>query len=507
MEENVDVVIIGAGFAGLGMGIKLKMQGDESFVILEKANEIGGTWRDNTYPGCGCDIPSLLYSYSFEPNPSWSRSFSRQGEILEYIKHCKKKYKMTPHIRFNSEVTEARFDKSLGRWKVRDQQGNQYRARLLVSAAGPFNAPFIPDLKGRDDFEGESFHSLYWNHDYDLSGKRVAVVGTGASAIQFIPEIANQVKSLHVFQRTAPYIVPKPDEEITEKSQRRFKRFPAYQRFWREFIYWFLEYQGQSQYADNKIRAKRKQVALEHLHNQIQDEDLRKKLTPDYEFGCKRVLISENYYPTLQQDNVELIAEAVREILPNGIVSSQGEKREVDVIIYGTGFYTTSFPKLYQLLGLSGRNLFDIFNERGPAGYLGVAVTDFPNLMLVVGPNSGLGHNSIIHMMESQFNYILDYFKHLKKTPSSNSYLDLKPSVQEAFNEEIQAKLSKMVWSNGRCNSYYLQNHDGKNTSIWPGSTVKYRKRTKRIKISDYNICTPQEQGTKEKVKPLIPSS
>ncbi len=489
--KEYDIAIIGAGFAGLGTAIRLKKQGTTNFIIFERANEIGGTWRDNTYPGCACDIPSLLYSYSFEPNPNWTRSFSKQGEIFEYMKGCMDKWNLRDQIQFNTEIASAAFDKNKGRWHIADKVGNSYTTRLLISAAGPFNEALIPNIKGRDRFQGESFHSLHWKHDYDLKGKRVAVVGTGASAIQFVPEIAPVVDKLYVFQRTAPYIAPKPDKEFTEVAHKRFKRFPWYQRFWREFIYWFLEWQGTAQYSDNARRAARKKLSLDHLDTQIKDPELKKKLTPDYAFGCKRVLISENYYPALARENVELISEGAGEIKPNSICAKSGQEFEVDTIIYGTGFYTTEFPNIYKVYGKEGRNVFEKFNEEGPEAYLGMAVTDYPNFLFMVGPNSGLGHNSIIHMMESQLNYILDYWKKLSKTSNPNTYFDIKPNVQAAFNKDIQEKLSKMVWSSGGCKSYYLKNNDGKNTSIWPGSTMTYRSKTKKMILKEYDITTP----------------
>jgi len=489
--QEYDIAIIGAGFAGLGAGIRLKMKGDSSFVIFEKAEEIGGTWRDNTYPGCGCDIPSLLYSYSFEPNPKWSRAFSKQAEILEYMKSCAEKYQMYEHIQFNSKITKAQFNNETGRWTITEKNGQETTARVLISAVGPFNEAFIPKIKGINRFQGESFHSLHWNHKYDLTGKRVAVIGTGASAIQFIPKIAKQVKQLHIFQRTAPYIAPKPDHAYSDEAHRRWARWPKYQLLWREFIYWFLEYQGQSQYAKNRIRKRRTKVVLKHLAAQIPDLELRKKLTPDYELGCKRILISQDYYPTLMRDNIELINSGAAEILTNAVVSKSGEKIEVDAIIYGTGFYTTEFPNVYKLINGEGVNIFDKFNEEGPEGYLGVTATDYPNFAFIVGPNSGLGHNSIIHIMESQINYILDYVDLLKNQKNPKTYFNVKPEVQAKFNEDIQKELSKMVWASEGCESYYLKDRNGKNTSIWPGSTYKYRKKTKRVNLDDYHIIKP----------------
>ncbi len=484
--NKIDIAIIGAGFAGIGAGIRLKESGISSFKIFEKEGEIGGTWRDNTYPGCACDIPSFLYSYSFEPNPNWSRSFSPHHEILSYLKHCVKKYKIGSHLQFKTEIKEARFDDETGLWTIRDHNGSVYTATILISAPGPLNRPRYPEINGMDSFKGESFHSMFWNHNFDFKDKKVAVIGTGASAIQFIPEIAKRVKHLTIFQRTPPWIQAKADKDIPEKSKEKFRRFPWYQKFWRELIYWVLEYRGKAQYADNKVRVNRKKRALAHLHNAISDKTLIEKLTPDYEIGCKRVLISDNYYPTLERDNVSLETNATKEITTNGVVDKTGKLHEVDAIIYGTGFHTTTFRHLYQIYGLNNRSLFEEWNEKGGEAYYGITVNGFPNLLHMVGPNTGLGHNSIIHMMESQLNYMLDYIKKLQELPGK--YLDVKKEVQEKFNENIQEQLSSMIWSSGGCTSYYLKNDDGKNTSIWPGSTVSYRKQTRKINLEDYRI-------------------
>lgn len=487
---NYEVAIIGAGFAGLGAGIRLKQRGDNSFVIFERAGDVGGTWRDNTYPGCACDIPSFLYSYSFEPNPEWSRSFSPQEEILGYLKNCVKKYDLNNHLRMNTEIMHVQFDKENGFWRIKDGQGKETTARIVISAAGPFNAPFIPKIKGQSSFKGETFHSLTWNHDYDLTNKKVAVIGTGASAIQFVPQIAPMVKELFVYQRTAPYIAPKMDKELGEKAKSRFRKYPWYQRFWREIIYWVLENNGRSNEGDNKMRAKRKKIALDHLNHSITDPKLKEKLTPNYKIGCKRILISDDYYPTLERPNVKLIPESANAICEEGILNKDGSITEVDVIIYGTGFYATKFTKVFSLIGEENKNLFETWNEQGGEAYYGMTVSGFPNLCFMVGPNTGLGHNSIIHMMESQLNYILSYIDMARKTEKSSTYFDLKPAVQKAFNEKVQKKLANMVWSAGGCKSYYLKNMDGKNTSIWPGSTVSFRRQTKEVNPTDYMAIT-----------------
>ena len=358
MNKKLDVAVIGAGFAGIGAGIKLKQKGSVSFKIFERSHDVGGTWRDNTYPGCACDIPSNLYSYSFEPNPEWSKAFSPHYEIHDYLKHCVSKYNVKEHIQFNTEITKTFFDESNGYWNIIDAEGNRYLARVVISASGPLNKPLYPNINGLDSFKGESFHSLYWNHEYDLKGKKVAVIGTGASAIQFVPEVAKEAEQLTVFQRTAPWIERKFDKENSEKTKKRFRCFPIYQKFWRELIYWFLEIRGKSQYKPNEIREKRRTSALKYLEKSIPDPELRKKLTPDYEIGCKRVLLSSNYYPTLNKENVELVTDAISEITENGIIDESGKLHEVDAIIYGTGFYTTTYKHLYEVKGIGNNSLF-----------------------------------------------------------------------------------------------------------------------------------------------------
>lgn len=497
INKKLDVAIIGAGFAGVGAGIKLRQRKDVSFKIFEKSNDVGGTWRDNTYPGCACDIPSNLYSYSFEPNPEWSKAFSPHNEIHDYLKHCVHKYKIEDAIQFCTEIQKTFFDVPNGHWVLTDTKGEIYIARTIISASGPLNQPLYPKVKGLTSFKGESFHSLYWNHNYSLKGEKVAVIGTGASAIQFIPEIAKQAGKLTVFQRTAPWIEPKLNRENTNKTKNRFRRFPLYQKFWRELIYWFLEYRGKAQYAPNKIREKRKEAALKFIKESIPDLELRKKLTPDYEIGCKRILLSSNYYPALNRENVTLVTDTVSEITANGIIDNVGQLHEVDAIIYGTGFYTTTYKHLYEVKGLNSQSLFDKWNKEGGEAHYGITVNGFPNFLLMVGPNTGLGHNSIVHMMESQLNYIMDYLKYLDQNPTA--FLNVKATVQNAFNEKIQEELKSMIWSDGGCNSYYLKDNDGKNTSIWPGSTMSYRKKTRKINKSDYDLL-PINTSKKELV-------
>lgn len=490
MDKILDTLIIGAGFAGIGAAIQLKKQGVKNFLILERKSEVGGTWRDNTYPGCACDIPSFLYSYSFELNPEWSASFSPHYEILDYLKFCVKKYEIEAHIIFNTAVEEVRFDASKGNWIINTATKQNFQARTLISCSGPLNEPSYPEIKNNKAFKGPQFHSLNWQHDLDLTQKRIAVIGTGASAIQFIPSIAEKAKSVTIFQRTAPWVSPKNNQRFSESSKKRFRKFPHYMRFWREFIYWILELRGMSQYKDNTMRKWRTKEAINHLHAQISDPILREQVTPDYAIGCKRILISDEYYPTLTKDHVHLETEAINAFTEKGILTQSGKEVEVDIIIYGTGFKTTTFSHIYKVIGLNNRSLFEEWNQQGGQAFKGINVSGFPNFLIVVGPNTGLGHNSIIHMMESQYNYIIDYLKQLQQQ-APGAYFDVKLVQQQAFNTQLQQDLKNMVWSTGGCQSYYLKDSIGKNTSIWPGSTMKYRKATKKMKLSDYNILHP----------------
>lgn len=486
--SNVDykVGIIGGGFGGLGVAIRLKKENRHDFVIFERAEEVGGTWRDNTYPGCACDIPSHVYSYSFELNPNWSRAYSKQPEILEYILTCKKKYDLEKHIRYNTRIKSAVFQEKEGCWKLTDQNGNIVLVKTVISAIGPLNVPNVPKFKGLDSFEGSYFHSSEWEDKVDLKNKRVAIVGTGASAVQIVPNIVSEVDQLYLYQRSAPWILPKGDFKISSFSKTIFKTLPFVQKLRRTGLYWFFEYAGGALFGDNMIRSYTRRMAEKHLKKQISDEALRKKLTPNYEIGCKRRLPSDDFYPALMQKNVEVITDSVQEIKKNGIVDHKGVFREVDVIVFATGFHVVDFSlRDLRIIGRNGANLFENWTEKGPEAYYGTAVAGYPNLLFVLGPNTGLGHNSQLHVMESQFNYIIDYFKESDKV--APAYLDVKTTAQKAFNDDLQKKLEGMVWSSGGCNSWYL--HDsGRNSALWPGYTVTYRRVTQKIIRKDFEV-------------------
>ena len=484
MNEILDVAIIGAGFGGIGAAIRLQKDTSFTFKILERSSSIGGTWRDNIYPGCGCDVPSHLYSFSFAPNPSWSEVFSKQEEILEYMYSLINKFKLEEAILYNSNITKIVYESSKNRWRLTATNGQIYLAKTVISAIGPLNVPNVPDLDGFSKFKGQYFHSSEWNQSTDLTNKNVAIVGTGASAIQIVPEIAKKVKALQLYQRTAPWVLPKNNRSIPSWKQWLFRRFPIIQKFNRGRIYWFYEFLGRSLFSENRLRKLTKKVALNHIKKSIADPELRKKVTPNYEIGCKRRLPSDDYYPALTQKKVELVTDSIRSFDQCGIIDEKGIHREVDVLIWATGFKVAEFENRgLQVLGRQQKDLFEYWKKEGPEAHWGTCIAGFPGLLFVLGPNTGLGHNSQLHIMESQFNYIIDYLNYLHTLPPTVA-LDVKKEAQKRFNQQIQEQLETMVWSSG-CKSWYLH-PSGKNATLWPGHTYVYRKQTLKINPEDF---------------------
>ncbi|MFC9977603.1 flavin-containing monooxygenase [Spirillospora sp. NPDC127200] len=482
------VVVIGTGFSGLGMAIGLKKSGVHDFVILEKADEVGGTWRENTYPGCACDIMSLLYSYSFEPKADWSRMFPRQAELLAYIKDIVVKYDLEQHIRFETEVTGAEYDDATDTWRVSvagngAAPGEVVRGRALVAGMGPLHQPNVPDLPGLDSFEGTTFHSAEWDHDYDLTGKRVAVIGTGASAIQFVPQIAKRVGSLTLFQRTPPWIMPKPDRRITGVERTLFRRVPGVQRGYRNGIY-LLQESFVLGFKNPGLLKAASGIAQLHLARQVPDRELRRKLTPNYTMGCKRTLVSSDYYPALMRPNVEVTTEGVAEVRANSIVAGDGTEYPVDAIIFGTGFHVTDAFEHAHIVGRDGLRIQDAWKD-GIQAHLGVAVAGFPNLFLLLGPNSGLGHNSMIFIIEAQIRYVLQCLRLLEGTGGTR--IAVRDGVQDRFNRWVQKKSEGAVWVAGGCTSWYLDDN-GVNRAAWPASTVNYWLRTRRVRPADFEV-------------------
>jgi cation diffusion facilitator CzcD-associated flavoprotein CzcO len=481
MKPDFQVGIIGAGFAGLTAALRLKNSGRNSFVVFERAAEVGGTWRDNVYPGCGCDVPSPLYSISFEPNPNWSKLFSLQPEIFDYMKNVVKKNELKPYIRYNIEIVEAKFIAQYNYWQLTDRAGRQTTVQVLISAIGPLNRPNIPKIKGLERFKGTVFHSSNWNYDCDLTDKRVAVIGTGASAVQFVPQIAPKAKHLTLFQRTPAWIAPRNDRSMPSLIKRIFGKLPIFQKLFRELLYWILELRGLAFVGNETVNRFNKKQALSNIEI-VKDETTRLKLTPDYKLGCKRVLLSDEFYPVFNRTNVSLVTDNIAQIDEKTIITANGQSHEIDVIVLGTGFVAAEIVVDTKIIGLDNRNLFDDWLKTGAEAYYGMTVSGYPNLAMLVGPNTGLGHNSIIHIIESQMNYVMSYIELLEQR--NGAYLDVKKETQTAHNQSLQQQFVGTVWASG-CKSWYL-NAEGKNTTLWPRLTVSYRKLTKQVTATDY---------------------
>jgi cation diffusion facilitator CzcD-associated flavoprotein CzcO len=481
MSEEIDVAIIGSGFAGLGTAIRLKESGHEDFVVFERGTDVGGTWWFNTYPGCQCDVPSHLYSFSFALNPDWSRTYSKQAEIQAYLHGCAERFGVMDDIRFGVNVEAGEWDDDLQRWRL-DTSDGEVIARVVVAGFGPLSEPSIPDLPGLDSFAGTTFHTAQWNHEHDLTGRRVAVVGTGASAIQVVPQIQPLAEQLHVFQRTPPWVVPHRDRPITAFERRLFRAVPALQRWVRGNVYAMREALVPGMAFNPKLQRPIQRLAEAHLRQQVPDPELREKVTPSYTIGCKRILPSNDWYPALGQPNVELVTGGIREVREHGIVTADGTEVEIDTLIFGTGFHVTDIPMAPLVRGRDGQTLADAW-QGSPQAFRGTTVSGFPNLFILLGPNTGLGHNSIVYMIESQLNYVMDALRLMRERGIDS--VDVRPEVQEAFNARLQARMDRTVWNSGGCASWYID-ANGRNTTIWPDFTWRYRLRMRRFDASAY---------------------
>ena len=488
--ESFPIVIVGTGFSGIAIGVMLKKAGIDSFTILEKADDIGGTWRDNTYPGAACDVPSHLYSFSFEPKADWSSSFSPQQEIQDYLRHCVEKYDLARHMRFAAEVTGAEFDEASGTWTVSVEGHAPLRARAVVLGNGALSIPSLPNIPGLEEFAGKLFHSARWDHGYDLKGKTVAVIGTGASSIQFVPQIAPKVGKLNLFQRTPPWIVPKGDRAMRTWEKLLFRLVRPIHWLYRAFIYWLYESRALGFVVDPRIMHFAEKLAKRHLESGVTDPTLRAKLTPSYTMGCKRILMSNDYYPALARPNVDVVTDGIERITCDGVLTKNGVEHRVDAIICGTGFTASEYLAPLTLIGRSGRNLNDVIQEK-PQSYLGITVNGFPNLFLLMGPNTGLGHNSMIFMIEAQARYALQAIAAMRRRRLR--FIDVLEDVQASFSERLQAKLHHTVWSSG-CQSWYLK--DGHNVTLWPSFTFAYWWHTRRLALADYElVAEPQAEA------------
>jgi cation diffusion facilitator CzcD-associated flavoprotein CzcO len=480
LPDHVQVAIVGTGFSGLGMAIRLKQRGMDDFIVLERAGDVGGTWRDNTYPGCQCDVPSHLYSFSFASNPGWSRTFSEQPEIWEYLRRCADDYGVRPHIRCGHEVTAARWDDEHQRWEIETSQGAM-TADVVVAGPGGLSEPSIPAIPGRETFEGVAFHSASWDHDHDLRGRRVAVIGTGASTIQIVPRIQPEVSELKLFQRTAPWIMPHSDRPVSRLESALYRYVPGAQKAMRNAIYWAREV-FVVPFMHPKLGRFPEQAARRHLRSQVPDPELRRKLMPTYAFGCKRVLLSNDYYPALCESNVDVVTDGIAEIRPHSIVTADGAEHEVDTIVYGTGFQVNDQPIAQRVWGRDGVKLADAWAQ-GMEAYLGTAIAGFPNMFMLLGPNTGLGHTSVVVMIEAQIDYVMDCLRTMRR--SDIATLEVRREAQSAFNDEIQRALQGSVWNAGGCASWYLD-ASGRNTTLWPGSTLRFRRRARRFRAAEY---------------------
>ncbi len=490
-KSSCRVVVIGAGFGGIGMGIALRRAGIEDFLIVDKGDGPGGTWRDNTYPGAACDVPAHLYSFSFRPG-RWSGRFPPQREILGYLCDLAEENGLGPHLRLGSGVAACRFDEGRALWDLTLANGDTIQANAVVSAVGQLNRPALPDIAGRGDFTGPSWHSARWDHGADLAGKRVAVVGTGASAIQFVPEIAKTAAHVDVYQRTPPYVLPKTDRLYREAEQSFYDRFPVMRKADRLRIFLYGELLTSGFVLSPKLLAGPMQLWRRQLNSQITDPGLRAKCVPRYVMGCKRVLFSNDWYPALARPNVSLVTDPIERIVADGVVTTDGVTRHADAIVYGTGFKTLDFLAPMEVTGLRGRRLDETWHK-GAEAYLGISVAGFPNFFMLYGPNTNLGGNSILYMLEGQISYVAAALRALES--EGLGWIDVRPEVQQAFNSWVTASSRTSVWESG-CHNWYTT-ASGRNTNNWPDHTFLYRHRVRRFDLGRYRAMP----------KPLAPAA
>ncbi|MGQ0802213.1 MAG: flavin-containing monooxygenase [Pseudomarimonas sp.] len=476
----VDIAIIGAGFGGLAMARALLREGRTDFRVFEKADEVGGTWRDNSYPGAACDVPSHLYSLSDAPNPNWSRLFPQQPEIQVYLQTLAAPIRNAGLLLCGWTLASAEWDGEAGVWQLQSTTGQRVRARVLIAAMGGLHVPAWPDLAGREDFLGQSWHSARWPSGTDLAGKRVGVIGTGASAVQLVPKLAVQAAELHVFQRTPAWVMPRPDVAISRFWQRAFAAFPALRLMLRGGIFLWLELVA-SALLRPRLAGWARWLARRHLHQQVADPDLRARLTPTYPLGCKRVLVSSDYYPALQRPNVQLCDAAIKQIEPDGVKLNDGRRVALDVLIYASGFRPMAILEGVEITGEDGRRLADEWRER-PQAHLGISVTGYPNLFFLLGPNTALGHNSVLTMIESQVRHVLLLLEQMKRRGAMS--VSPTPAAQHDFIHGIDQSFVGTAWAGG-CHSWYL-NQRGQNIALWIGSSLSYRWRTRRLRRGEY---------------------
>jgi cation diffusion facilitator CzcD-associated flavoprotein CzcO len=481
--RHVHVAIVGSGFAGLGAAIRLRQEGIRDFVVLERAMDVGGTWRDNSYPGCACDVESHLYSFSFAPNPTWSRSFSPRREIWAYLKRCAREFDLLPHLRFGHAVQQSVWDDTAKLWRIETSAG-RYTADFLVGGMGAFSEPAMPALPGLERFAGKVFHSARWDHGYDLTDRKVAVVGTGASAIQFVPAIQPKVRKLTLFQRTPAWIIPRFDRPVSVRAQKLFGALPSAQKALRSLIYARRELFVLG-FRNPSVMKLLEQLARGFLRLQVADPALREKLTPSYRIGCKRILLSDDYYPALTQSNVEVVTSGIREVRAHSVVDEAGVEHELDAIVFGTGFKVTDMPFADQVVGRTGETL-NAYWRGSPKAHLGTMVSSFPNLFLLLGPNTGLGHTSVVLMIESQIELLIAALRHVRE----HGVRTLEPSepAEREFVHKVDRAMRGTVWTAGSCASWYID-RTGRNSTLWPSFTFSFRQQL-RFRPAEYRFGT-----------------
>ncbi|MFJ4715023.1 flavin-containing monooxygenase [Streptomyces sp. NPDC088785] len=486
-HEHVRVAVIGSGFGGLGAAVRLRREGITDFVVLERAGTVGGTWRDNSYPGCACDVPSHLYSFSFAPNPDWPRTFSGQERIQEYLEGVADTFGLRPHLRFDSEVRRARWDAEKLWWELETASGT-LTADVVVSATGPLSDPKIPDIAGLDTFPGKVFHSARWDHDFDLRGKRVAMIGTGASAIQIVPAVQPVAGHLTLFQRTPPWVMPRADRAITPAERWLHRRLPFTTQARRGLLWGIRELQVQAFTKRPDELGLVERLARRNMHRAIKDPALRARLTPDYRIGCKRILLSNAYYPALARPNVDVVASGLAEVRGSTLVAADGTETEADAIVFGTGFHVTDMPIAERVVGADGVSLAESW-KGGMAALRGATAAGFPNFMTIIGPNTGLGNSSMILMIESQLNYLADYMRQLDVL-GGRVALTPRETAVTGWNNRVQDRMRRTVWNTGGCDSWYLDDN-GRNTTVWPGTTTEFRQATRRVDVGEYEVLRP----------------
>lgn len=491
-DRTVQVAVVGAGFAGIGVARRLRLAGVRDIVLLERGSELGGIWRDNDYPGCTCDIPSVLYEFSFAPNPEWTSTFAPRTEILAYLKDCARRWDLERLIEFDTELRSADWDERGQRWLITTNRG-RFTAGIVVVATGSFGEPSIPDLPGLAEFTGPVFHSAHWRHDEDLTARRVAVIGTGASAIQIVPGVADKAKGVQVYQRTPPWVMPKRARPVGGTRRLLYRRMPQAQPLSRAFHYWSRELLSLGVLRRRWLRTLLERQGRAHLAAQVPDPQLRARLTPDYAIFCKRVLLSDDYYPALTRPHVEVVSDPITRIEPDRIVTADGTARPVDAIVLSTGFTVTDPPIAHRLFGTAGRSLAASWRDTGREAHLGTCVAGFPNLFLLTGPNSGTSHTSLLVMLEAQFDYVVDCVRRMNR--HGIGVVEVRADAQRAFVARVRRAMTGTVWTTGGCTSYYLD-ATGRNTTLWPGPTWTFRKLARRFDVGSYRVRPKPAAGS-----------